>query len=379
MKLFPKDAFYFDGPQDFVESDYSYLSRSLRPEIQRMRDLLQVFFDNYPSEEKPEILSRLRSGDGSHFDSAIHELCLYNILIRHGCSLEVHPLIESANNHKPDFLVTTKSGEQFYLEARVASQKSPEEAATEELYNRMIHFIANMDSPDFFINVNVIKMPSQPIPRAKILEIINILRNNITPEDLENQYLDSHQWKNIKSEILIHGSGSIEFSLLPKNKTALKPDSRSIGIMMKPLRVNDSPETILKAIKKKAGRFKNLQLPYVVALDAKMWGILPEDINHILYSGGGLFTGHNPLDKIWNGESKPPYTRVTSVWFTLRMSLTSLPQTKVIQYLNPWASKPLKETFPEFGSFSLMRQGSIEHTSGKTLAEIFGLPPNWPE
>jgi hypothetical protein len=55
------------------------------------------------------------------FPSAFFELFLHELLLRLGCNVEVHPDPGTGSSRRPDFLVTDPDGQQFFLEAVLAT------------------------------------------------------------------------------------------------------------------------------------------------------------------------------------------------------------------------------------------------------------------
>lgn len=379
MMLFPSNGFSFDGSADFSETQYSYLSRSNRPEMQKERELLQCWFDNYPDSEKEEISSRIKSNDDSLFDSVFYEMFLHAVLTRLGCKIEVHPSTESDDNCTPDFLLTASNGEQFYLEAKVGTDKSKEEVSRERLLSKLLDFIREFPSPNFYISVIVHEPPVEAIPQNLVKQFIEKLIRDVDPNELKDQLLSGKQINEINNPIFACGGTKIEFRLLPKCESRCIKGNSSLGPMISPLRAGDSSQRMLNAMKKKASKYKKLNLPYVIALNASMWGITPEEMNETLFGWSGFFPGKNSLEAIQAGRCKSHYTRVSSIWFSKRLSLDTVCDAQICQYDNPWAERPLRTDFKEFGRASLTDSGNMDYSEGQSLGALLGLPDRWPE
>ena len=65
------------SPKAHRESDFAFLDRSARPEMERVRHYLEGLVGEYPQEERDELVARLKSGDDTHFKSAVFELALF--------------------------------------------------------------------------------------------------------------------------------------------------------------------------------------------------------------------------------------------------------------------------------------------------------------
>lgn len=106
---------YDADPKEHNESNYSFLDRSSWEESKKIRDFLNASIKNYPDSEIEELISRVKSGDDRHFNSAIFELILHQALRSLGCKLEHHPQLSNGSKSRPDFLVESPHGEKFYL------------------------------------------------------------------------------------------------------------------------------------------------------------------------------------------------------------------------------------------------------------------------
>ena len=341
------------------------------------RRLIQYWFDNYPASEQKELSSRITSNDDGLLDSAFFEMFLYNLLCRLGCQIAIHPSTESDHNRTPDFLITTSAGDQFYLEAKVGTDRSQKEASQERLLSELVDSINSFHCPDFFICLEIIDPPLNPIPRHHIHRFIDELIKDTDPQKLVNQLLDDSC--QITWPIFDQGGARIEFSLLPRyDKTPGSNSNRSTGSIMEKTTTIDPRARILNVIKKKANKYKNLKLPYVVALNASMWGLAPIDVDATIFGPGGLFLGKNSWDAIQQGRCKSHHTRVSAIWFSKRLSLDNLFSAQICQYVNPWPVRPLKTDFKEFGRASLSASAAVAYRDGDLLGPLLGIPDGWP-
>ena len=127
MNLFDKNISRTNRVAYQSESQYSYLNISSRKETGLVRDEIEKLFQNYPNDHKYELAQRMRSKDDIQFISCFWELLLYNFLSSFNYQIEIHP---NGSDHKfttPDFLVKSNTGEEFYIEAVIASDISDEE------------------------------------------------------------------------------------------------------------------------------------------------------------------------------------------------------------------------------------------------------------
>jgi hypothetical protein len=103
-----------------MESAYAFFDRVDDPVVERVRTLLEEWFQHYPEvEEKRNVRGRLVSGDDGHFVSALWELYLHEVYTQLGFDVEeIEPAVPGSTN-RPDFLLR-RGPTRFYLEGRHA-------------------------------------------------------------------------------------------------------------------------------------------------------------------------------------------------------------------------------------------------------------------
>lgn len=172
------------SPKRNRERDFEFLNRSARPEMSRVREFVESIADSYPQEESKEIIARIKSGDDTHFRSAIFELILHEALFRLGCNLTPHPELENGSTSRPDFLVTTPDGEQFYLEAVLASQVNEKDIGAEARKGMVMDVLAKNSHANFMLCMNDEGNPATP-PSGKKL-VCNLLSwlDSLNPDEV---------------------------------------------------------------------------------------------------------------------------------------------------------------------------------------------------
>src|ERR1700687_5959063 len=85
-----------------AESVFRYLNRSRENAAGRVRDLIEGWYAPFPDNGKNDVRGRLRCGEATAFDSAFHELCLNDVVIRLGCTAILHPTL-ALSTRNPDF------------------------------------------------------------------------------------------------------------------------------------------------------------------------------------------------------------------------------------------------------------------------------------
>lgn len=157
-----------EEPAAYAEPEFTYLDQSARPEVERIRNVLEAWFSRYPEAGRADLRSRLRSTSDHQHRSAFFELLLHELLSRLRCRVTLHPNPPTGTNRCPDFLVVPERGDPFYLEAVVATDESAAERAAQARMNAVYDVLGRLDSPHFFIGIRLRGTPATPPPASKI-------------------------------------------------------------------------------------------------------------------------------------------------------------------------------------------------------------------
>ena len=144
---------------------------------------------------------------------------------------------------------------------------------------------------------------------------------------------------------------------------------------------------IRDAVIGKATRYGDLDLPYVVAVNATSDYADEEDAVDALFGplativrSTGAGYEHEPArlpDSVWKGRGGPTNTRVSAVLSTERLTPWSVGKQRARLIINPWARKPLPEL--ALGVDVLRLEGPLlRRFPGNDLRTIFGCPEGWP-
>lgn len=359
----------YQGPALYAEPQFTYLNRSARPQAMIIRDTLETWFSRYPEvETKKDIIGRFRSGDDSQYRSAFFELLLHELLLQLNCKVELHPPIDGTTN-RPDFLVNAPSGSSFYLEAAIVSDESDEEAAARARMNAIYDTLDRIDSSDFFLGMKIYGLPVSAPPARQIRAF---LMRKLASADVDEI---AGIWKTDGLDAVPHWTFSyvnwkIEFYPIPKKPEARgKKGVRPLGAFMSQARWIDSASAIRDTLLEKAGRYGELSLPYVIAVDALTeFPVDSDDVWDALFRKG---------DGLWTGSDGPRYTRVSCVMIT-RVQEWNVSTAPCCLYHNPWARLAYESCLTELPQARL-HNGELKWFDGKGLGELLHLPSTWPE
>lgn len=371
-----------EGPQLYAEPAFTYLNRSARPEIVEVRSTIEEWFGNYPIGEQKHLQDRLRSTVDHQHLSALFELLLHEMLIRLGCRVEVHPSVTKNTDKRPDFMATGPSGEQFILEATLATAKSKAEAAAQARINEVYDAINRLDSPDYFIGLSVKGAPQSP-PSAKRMKAF--LRARLKELDFD-EVAGMHQSypEDLPVWTFEHDGWQIDFRPIPKSPNSRgKPGIRPIGLISHEYVYVDSRTPLRQAIEEKAGRYGELGLPYLVAVNAlDDYGVDNIDLMEALFGQEMWITSFNSEkpddwtmtrnpDGVWTSHSGPRYTRLSGVLFFSRFHPGMFKESEVKLIHNPWAKYPHRSVLCNLPQ-GIVADGKMKWRDGLSLVDILG-------
>lgn len=374
----------------YAEPLFTYMNRTARAEFEEVRNKLEVWFSHYPKPEQPEIRARFCSDINTQHQSALFELLLHEILRVLGCEITPHPTLSNTAK-TPDFLVKPLNGTPFYIEAVLATNESADEAAAQARINTVYDVVdRKVDSSNFFLWVNVEGSPKSPPSANRIASFLNKRLAKLDPDQVAILY-ETGGKDAIPSWRYEHDGWIVNFQPIPKKPEARnKKGARPIGAQSTGVHWVDHRTPIRNAINKKAGRYGELELPYIVAVNVLEY-IDEIDIMEALF-GKEQFTisfsqGHplkpvdtqmsRILDGVWTSHEGPRNTRVSAVLLATQLSPWRLSSGKVCLYHNPWAQKSYSSVLTRLPQ-AVLEDNHMKKVDGESIGSILGLPNSWP-
>jgi hypothetical protein len=392
MKLFDEIDRQDERPARYAEPQFTYLNRSARVIFSRTRQVLEAWFSRYPVSERPDLRARFRSKKDQQHHAAFFELFLHELLLQLGCSVTIHPSPGETTTRRPDFVAESPSGSRFYIEAVVVTGESEKNAAATARMNVVYDALDRLDSPNFFIGVELRGAPKTP-PRAEPMR--SFLRERLAALDPDEmtQLVRSASFDALPRWRFEHEGWEIDFFPIPKSPRARgKPGIRPVGMRMPEPFWSEPRLAIRDAIVEKARRYGDLDLPYIIAVNALEAGVDRIDIMEALFGKEKFTVKLTPSgpsrpqmtrepDGVWTSPSGPRHARVSAVLLASPVLPWNVPRAQICLYHNPWARRPyaseltrLPQAIPDSTTARHM-----EWQDGESLARIFGLHPQWPE
>lgn len=373
----------------YAEPRFSYLDKSARTEAHKVRRLLEDWFAEYPESEKAELAARFRSDDDTQFLSSFFELYVYTLLKNMGHTVQVHPDPETKSTGRPDFLAQKACGQDFFVEAVLATDESKESAAQHKRMNTVYETLDKLDSPNFFLLIRVHGAPATPPPGGKIRSQLSRWLKQLDYEEIIRLYDDSG-FDRLPEMTFTHDDWEIVFSPIPKGgDTRGNPGVRPIGVRIDAPRWVNSKTSIREAVLDKGGRYGDVNKPFVIALNAH---VFHEDDREVMQALIGTETWSIPerpsphngvkigrrLDGAWTTPSGPRYTRVSAVLIAFSLDPWSIAS----RDLRLWHH--LRPKLPYSGALCVLPQAVPEEkemgfSNGLHPRQIFGLQEGWPE
>lgn len=376
----------FDRTDDSIlratETSFEFLNRSSRPEISRVRELIQYYVSQYPELEVNDLIARIRSGNKADHCSAMFELLLFSALTKLGFSLQPHPQLNNGSTARPDFLVTSPDGSQFYLEAVLASEINEVNNAGKAIKDVVMDTLRKAPHNNFMIDVMSEGYPTTQPSGKKLLSKINVWLDKLDPDKVEEEGFDIIQPFNWE-----HEDWELTIRPIPLKKERRGKAKSLIGMEMGGAGFIDGWTPIRDAVKFKGSRYGLLELPFLIAVNVDSFVLDRIDEMQALFGQEQyLFSVGNPdaeprheraRNGAWFGPNGPQYTRVSGAWFFNDLNPYTIASRKSTIYLNPWAANPLPNPMLIF-PFARGENGKMNWHEGRSFRDIFDLPEEWP-
>jgi len=378
IKLFDDLSRTYEFPSGYSEPSFQYLNRSANEPICKIREVLEDWFSRYPEDHQVDLRRRFRSRKESSHSSALFELWLHELLFRLGCQVKIHPPLPHTDR-KPDFLVESPSGTDFYLEAIHTAGASDDESNAQARSNTLYDSLNYMKSPDFFIKIDVNGLPRTPVPGREIRRFLERELSRLRPKVIDH-VLGSARLDLLPHWKFEHDGLRITCSPIPKPPELRgRSGIRTLGMKTFGGKI-DSEGPIKHAITKKAGHYGVLDLPLVVAVNATGVFVNERDVLHALY---GSFHGRpepqmlNDARGVWGSFENPKWTRVSAALVTLKLRSDKL----VVPICFHHHQRPAR---PYEGELTRLPQTRVANnrlmtSDGETIESILGLSSNFPE
>ncbi len=373
-----------------TEPSFDYLNHSARPAVLAFREMAERWFQHFPDAGKADLRARFRSPIEIQHQGAFLELYIHELLARSGYALEVHPSV-AGTDARPDFLARTDDRARFYVESTLAGVPSSEEQAAAARIAQVYDSLNAMDSPNFFLEVQVHGAPTTPPPsRGLRRELANWL-GTLDPDAI-GELCQAGRFGELPQLRWVHEGWEVEFRPLPKSaKFRGLPGIRPIGMVVPQAQWLNTHGDLKEAVEKKAKKYGNLGLPFIVAVNVLSLHCDNVDIMNGLFgqetivvtemADGTLKTreGAREPNGAWMGPQGPRNTLVSGVLVVANLCPWNMGVLTPELFHNPSALNPLetdKWQLPQ--CVPNLTAGRVHHRGGITAAELLQIPTPWP-
>lgn len=312
-------------PSTGNENAFKYYNDTGRIDVIPVREIMEIWFEIYPDNEKDEMRSRLVSD----FGPAFYELGLYSYFKNLGYLITIHPTVPNSTKH-PDFLVH-KNGVEFYVEIKEMQLESEVERLKNRRMNTLTDSMNLIDSTNFMICIETIRFKSGNQPSGKkVIKHFDNLIKSFEPESYREK-MEKSGYEIMPTLQYEDNDVYIAIKLLPKLSHLRGKIGRAVASYGAYSKIGGDEETIKNALQSKASRYGVLDKPFLICLNYPSSFLRKEDIDLALYGSESFFgTVNNPKN-----------TRVSAVLIT-SFTVSGLVNAKHYFYPNPYAKREIE-------------------------------------
>lgn len=258
-----------------------------------------------------------------------------------------------------------------YPDSIFGSTKRLEQQFMDEINQRV-------ETPDYFLHLNILNAPTSNPPFAKISKCINKKLAKFDYNEVVKQ-IENSETSELPQIKCSHDSWDIEFFVIPKKEvTRGKELHNSIGITMWDLHLIDSISPIRSGIENKYSHYGELDIPYILAMN--IFGEIVRDSSIIdaLYGDEVFYveTRSKGRDLIgsWRSEYGWQKTRISGILTFQQLSSSILFSIEPTLWHHPAAQYPLKVSDWSISQYVL--DGSqLKQIGGESIIPLIGITP----
>jgi hypothetical protein len=377
----------FEGPKPYAEPDYEYLDRSAREEASSIRTVLGEWFEKFPNDDRADLLARFKSADNLQHISASFELYLHELMLKLGFTVEVHPETNTEKDTRPDFKATNKNGLSFYLEAVQSTDSAVEEQGANARLNVFFDTINRLDSSDFFLDIDFNGLPKTPPPGSKLRKQLNRWLDTLNADEVINE-LEIYGPDSLPKFEFVHNGWEAIFQAIPRSPEKRgNPVNNIIGSMSGGARWLNTWESIRDSLMNKGNRYGDLDLPFIVAVNANVFHLDRIDIMQALFGQEQFIVNPNNTDAeprmkrapngLWHWEQGTRYKRISGVLIGFDIKPWTYGVRELVLYLNPWANHVVEGEIRSL-PVAQAENNKMIWQNGEYPKDILELPESYP-
>lgn len=365
-------------------SEYDFLNRSPRSSVERIRVLIEEWFNHIPDKEKSRLAVSLKSKDNLTHQSAFFELFCHELLIKQDFSVIMHA--QSVNKRAKDFRAV-QGDDIIEAEATICTEADMHSAETKNIGNLIDFIDERAFVPGFRYAIDIIKNGKNLPGLRRLTEDIVEWTKLHNRKELRST-LEADNSANMPSKVFVNSDWEIEITLLPRPSDEEEYDGFKKSIGIGPIQSSHlhHERALLNTLTKKASHYNDYSYPYVIAINPIFKFPMHDDIAVIQALLG---SEQIPVDLrtsifrkpsgLWIGPNGPRNKKVSSVIIADRLKSWNICKSRVKLYLNPYAIHPVPVVLFHLDTCSWnIKTGERIENKGKPINELFGLDPEWP-
>ena len=357
---------------------FEYLNRSKRIEAQRVRELIETWFSHFPVDGQEGLRRDLRDADNTKHHSSFFELAVHELLHRQSHQIVVHPTIPTGAK-RPDFLVTPRNSQPFYVEATLSTGQSDLERSAQRRLDEVLACLDKMASKDFLLGVSYDGVPKQSVATTRLRSELQQWLDGLDYDQVARSSMTDFEDDPLVFRRDLYGLNLVVKAIARGDRQAVP--ERAVGLLTGGAKWLDVNDGLRSSIRNKAKRYGKLDAPFVIAINALNEFVEMADIADAVF---GRMVLRVPIDGAGNGHwvrepdgllrghaSDPEFSAVLA---TYRLTPWTLSLSGAGLIANPWAPYPLDgEALP------LQPLNNCPRAMAATpVRELFDLPDNWP-
>lgn len=368
-----------------------FLDRSPRPAVAEIREVLDLWYGRFPDIEKDRLKREFRSTNNRTHSSAFFELYCNELLLRHGYEVSVH--VPEKTGRAKDFRCR-RSGRIIDFEATVSNDV---EADRQQNRNRT-RVLDYIDEHGFVLgfrySMEDLKEGSD-LPRLKHLahqvrswasendrKTLRRVLETEGPESLPVRQFVSNEWK-------------FRIRLIPKPEDELAKPSNPRSISMGPITsgFRNDDRSLRNTLKLKSKHYRDKRYPFIIGVNANhgfgtvdeediLSALLGTEVVRFRFKGIHEMPDHyldRKPDGLWIGPKGPTNKTVGGVMIVSNLAPWSIVSNRPVLFIHPFSSNPVTQVDLDIDAVSWdTKDGEIVRSYGRSPAEIFDLPEDWP-
>mgnify|MGYP001500633146 CR=1 FL=1 len=374
-------------PKRHSEGEFEFLDRVENPFFDRVRQLLNQWFEHMPEDMQPELRKRFMSRFSWQFAATFWELYVHETLQRAGWNLSPHPSVAGTDS-VPDFLAE-RDGFSFYIECTVANTNI-DPTGSGKRRTVLYDALDRVKSPNFYLSIDLEAIGPRDPPLNRLQRTLEIWLSTLDPDSIVvspdgtvSEGLPTFRWD--------RGDGwLLTFQALPKKPEARgEAGRRTLGLPGVVVSWENHRDPLLHALRQKASRYGLLGRPYIIAvLDLDSPSADVEDIADALYQplpswldprqdNGRRMS--RPVDGFWAGLTGPQHLQVSAVLTAGDLRPWTVCKSIPTLWQNPSTDYPLTALLPWPSiSGNPLGPSAISTDAPMPLHQLYGLDETWP-